>query len=109
MARARRRPVKALHDKPVFEPAYYIRRALKLFEVCRKELGDEIELLHDMHERVSPNQAVQFRKDAEKFHLFFLEDPLRPKTSPISARSASNAPRPSRWANSSTARTNGRR
>src|SRR6202050_1120407 len=36
--------IKALHDKLVFEPAYYTRRALKLFEVCRHELGDEIEL-----------------------------------------------------------------
>ncbi len=71
--------VKALHDKPVFEPAYYLRRALKLFEACRKELGDEVELLHDMHERVSPNQAVQFCKDAEKFKMFFLEDPLSPE------------------------------
>src|SRR5579863_9229222 len=72
-------PVKALHDKPVFEPAYYTRRALKLFDVCRSQLGDEIELLHDMHERVSPNQAVQFCKDAEKFKMFFLEDPLSPE------------------------------
>src|SRR3954452_16297989 len=52
--------IAALHSKPVFEPAYYTRRALKLFEACRTEWGDEVELLHDMHERVSPNQAVQF-------------------------------------------------
>ncbi len=71
--------IKALHDKPVFEPAVYIRRALKLFETCRKELGEEVELLHDVHERVSPNQAVQFAKDAEKFKLFFMEDPLSPE------------------------------
>jgi mannonate dehydratase len=71
--------IQALHDRPVFEPAYYIRRALKLFELCRKELGDEIELLHDVHERVSPNQAVQFCKDAERFKLFFMEDPLSPE------------------------------
>jgi len=71
--------IHALHDKPVFEPAVYVRRALKLFEVCRKELGDEVELLHDVHERVSPNQAVQFAKDAEKFKLFFMEDPLSPE------------------------------
>ena len=77
--RAARPRVKALHDKPVFEPAAYTRRALKLFEVCRKELGDEVELLHDMHERVTPNQAVQFCKDAEKFKMFFLEDPLSPE------------------------------
>ncbi|HLY16295.1 MAG TPA: enolase C-terminal domain-like protein [Bryobacteraceae bacterium] len=62
-----------------FEPAYYIRRALKLFEECRKQLGDEIELLHDVHERVSPNQAVQFLKDAERFKMFFMEDPLSPE------------------------------
>ena len=74
-----RRSVKSLHNAPVFEPAAYMRRALKLFEECRKQLGDEIELLHDVHERVTPNQAVQFAKDVEKFKLFFLEDPLSPE------------------------------
>jgi mannonate dehydratase len=71
--------MKALHDKPVFEPAVYYRRAMKLFEICRKELGEEIELLHDVHERLSPNQAVQFCKEVEKYHLFFVEDPLSPE------------------------------
>ncbi len=70
---------KPLHDKPLFEPTAYIRRALKLFEVCRKELGEEVNLLHDMHERVTPNQAVQFCKDVEQFKLFFVEDPLSPE------------------------------
>ncbi|PYT12245.1 MAG: starvation-sensing protein RspA [Acidobacteria bacterium] len=69
----------ALHSGSVFEPAAYLRRTLKLFEVCREKLGEEVELLHDMHERVSPNQAVQFCKDAERFHMFFLEDPLSPE------------------------------
>ena len=59
--------LKALHDKPLFEPAYAMRRALKLLEFCRQELGDEVELLHDMHERLTPNQAVQFCKEAEQF------------------------------------------
>src|SRR5712691_1233802 len=71
--------VPALHTAPVFEPAFYIRRALKLFEECRKQLGDEVELLHDVHERVTPTQAVQFAKDVEKFKLFFLEDVLSPE------------------------------
>ncbi len=69
----------ALHDGPVFEPAAYIRRALKLLEECRKQLGEEIELLHDVHERISPTQALQFAKDCEKFRLFFLEDLLSPE------------------------------
>jgi mannonate dehydratase len=68
-----------LHNDPVYEPAYYIRRALKLFEECRKQLGEEIELLHDVHERVTPTQALQFCKDVEKFKLFFFEDPFSPE------------------------------
>jgi mannonate dehydratase len=32
-----------------------------------------------MHERLTPNQAVQFCKEAEKFRMFFLEDPLSPE------------------------------
>ncbi|MGH9719388.1 MAG: enolase C-terminal domain-like protein [Bryobacteraceae bacterium] len=71
--------VKALHSGPVFEPAAYIRRALKLFEECRKQLGDEVELCHDVHERITPTQALQFCKDVEKFKLYFFEDPLSPE------------------------------
>ena len=71
--------VKGLHEGPVFESAPYIRRALKLFEECRKQLGEEVELLHDVHERVTPNQAVQFAKAAEPYRLFFMEDPLSPE------------------------------
>jgi mannonate dehydratase len=71
--------VAALHTGNVFEPAVYIRRALKLFEECRKQLGEEIELCHDVHERVTPTQALQFCKDVEKFKLFFFEDPFSPE------------------------------
>ena len=69
----------ALVSGAVFEPSPYMRRALQLFEACRKELGDEIELLHDVHERVHPIQAVRFAKDVEQFRLFFLEDVLSPE------------------------------
>jgi mannonate dehydratase len=71
--------VKGLHDGSVFEALPYIRRALKLFEECRKQLGEEVNLLHDVHERVTPNQAVMFAKEAEKYHLFFMEDALSPE------------------------------
>jgi mannonate dehydratase len=72
-------PMQGLLPGPVFEPAYYYRRAMKLFEACRTELGEEVELLHDVHERVTPNQGVQFCKDAEQFKLFFVEDPVSPE------------------------------
>jgi mannonate dehydratase len=72
-------PIKALHDKPLFDREYAMRRGLKLLEICRKELGDDVQLLHDMHERYTPNEAVQFCKEAEQYHMFFLEDPLSPE------------------------------
>ena len=62
-----------------FEPEPYVRRTLALFEAGRKELGPDIELLHDVHERVPPRLAVQFAKDMEQFRLFFLEDALSPE------------------------------
>jgi len=71
--------VQALHTGPVYEPAVYIRRTLKLFEACRKELPEDVELCHDVHERISPTQALQMARDVEKFKLFFFEDPLSPE------------------------------
>jgi mannonate dehydratase len=65
----------ALHDKPLFDRAAQMRRAIKLLEICRHQLGDEV----DMHERLSPNEAVQFCKEAEPLRMFFLEDPLSPE------------------------------
>ena len=71
--------VPPLHQAPVFNPNDYCRRAPKVFEAARKELGDEVELLHDSHERITPTQAIQLAKDLEQFRLFFLEDPLSPE------------------------------
>ena len=71
--------IPSIHDAPVFEREGAHRRALALFEAARKDLGDEVELLHDAHERYTPTQAIQFAKDCEKYRLFFLEDVLSPE------------------------------
>jgi mannonate dehydratase len=62
-----------------FEPSPYLRVIPKLVEHLRVALGDEIELLHDVHERLSPIQAARLAKELEPYHLFFLEDPIRPE------------------------------
>ncbi len=72
-------PFKALVSGPIYDPEYDMRRSLKLLEICRTELGPEVQLLHDMHERFTPNEAVQFCKEAEQYQMFFLEDPLSPE------------------------------
>ncbi len=63
----------------LFEPAAYRRSVPKLFKYLREHLGDEIELLHDMHERLAPIDAIGLAKELEPYRLFFLEDPLTPE------------------------------
>lgn len=63
----------------VWEPTPYLRTVPRLFEHLRSQLGDEVELFHDVHERLTPIQAARLAKELEPFHLFFLEDPLRPE------------------------------
>lgn len=59
-----------------FDPEQYIDTHLGLFRDVRARYGNAIELLHDVHERLSPMQAVRFAQGAEPYHLFFLEDPV---------------------------------
>jgi mannonate dehydratase len=63
----------------LFEPSAYRRAVPKLFEYLRKNVGEEVELLHDMHERLPPIDAIGLAKELEPFRLFFLEDPLTPE------------------------------
>jgi mannonate dehydratase len=72
-------PANANARAEVWEPGPYVRTVPKLFEHLRKQLGDDIELLHDMHERVPPILAMQLAKNLEAYRLFFLEDPLSPE------------------------------
>lgn len=63
----------------LFEPAVYRRSIPKLFKYLREQLGEEIELLHDMHERLPPIDAIAVTKELEQFRMFFLEDPFAPE------------------------------
>lgn len=60
-----------------YEP--YLISTPKMFEHMRVALGMEINLLHDVHEQLTPNEAAQLAKSLEPYRLFFLEDALRPE------------------------------
>jgi mannonate dehydratase len=62
-----------------YDPRAYCREMLGMMEHVRRAVGDEVELLHDVHERLQPIHAVQFAKDVEQYRLFFLEDALAPE------------------------------
>ncbi|HHE72599.1 MAG TPA: starvation-sensing protein RspA [Chloroflexi bacterium] len=66
-------------DGAYYNPREYTRRMLEMIAYVRKTVGDEVELLHDVHERLQPIDAVRFAKDLEPFNLFFLEDALAPE------------------------------
>jgi mannonate dehydratase len=65
-----------------YDPKAYTLNMLRMMEFVRAEVGPEIELLHDVHERLKPSEAVQFANDVERFKLFFLEDLLAPEDLP---------------------------
>jgi mannonate dehydratase len=67
------------NPRAIWESAPYVRIVPKLFEHLRAKLGDEVELLHDVHERVRLNEAINLAKALEPYRLFFLEDPFPPE------------------------------
>jgi len=66
-------------DGVYYDPDGYVRSVVAMFERLRGELGYEVELLHDVHERIAGSEAVRLAKALEPFRLFFLEDSLSPE------------------------------
>lgn len=82
----------AVDDKPDFKAAgfgypgddymnvhAYLRSVPKLFDTVRKSCGENVELLHDVHERVQPMEVINMCKQLEQYNPFFIEDPLSPE------------------------------
>jgi mannonate dehydratase len=58
----------------VWSTPKYLEFVPKLFERLRKDHGNEIELLHDVHHRLSPLEAARLGRSLEPYRLFWLED-----------------------------------
>ena len=65
----------ALPTETVWDTPRYLNFAPRLFERLREEFGDTPELLHDVHHRLTPNEAAQLGKSLEPYRLFWMEDP----------------------------------
>ena len=57
----------------------YMKGVVAIFDLVRKELGDEVELLHDVHERLQPMDVINMIKKLEEYRPFFIEDPFSPE------------------------------
>jgi mannonate dehydratase len=62
-----------------YDPDLYARAMPQLFDYIRSKIGFELELLHDVHERLAPSEVIRLAKNLEPYRLFFLEDPLAPE------------------------------
>lgn len=74
-------------DKMFYEPAdaalpsenrwstsKYLPSVPKLFQAAREALGWDVDLLHDVHHRLTPIEAARLGRDLEPYRLFWLED-----------------------------------
>jgi len=69
----------ALQSDSTMEVRPYVEGAVEMFEYIRSTFGKEIELLHDIHERIPPIEAINLIKRLEPYHPFFVEDPFAPE------------------------------
>ena len=54
----------------------YIKKTVELFDGIRDKIGYDMNLVHDVHERIAPTEVIRLAKELEPFDLFFLEDPV---------------------------------
>jgi len=65
----------------VWDPLVYLHRVPAALVEVRRRVGDRVELLHDVHERLTPAQARHLVAAVADARLFFLEDALAPEDS----------------------------
>lgn len=63
-----------LPSEEVWSTHKYLNFVPRVFEEIRREFGDDLHLLHDVHHRLTPIEAARLGKELEPYHLFWLED-----------------------------------
>jgi mannonate dehydratase len=67
---------KGMPLESVWSTERYLDFVPPLFDRLRREVGFDVHLLHDVHHRLTPNEAARLGKELEPYHLFWMEDPV---------------------------------
>jgi mannonate dehydratase len=62
-------------QETLWDTPKYLNFAPKLFERARERFGFDVELLHDVHHRLTPIEAARLGRSLEPYRLFWIEDP----------------------------------
>ncbi|HET9653682.1 MAG TPA: mandelate racemase/muconate lactonizing enzyme family protein [Usitatibacter sp.] len=65
-----------------------MRDAIRNVERMREVVGERVDLLIELHRRLTPAEAVVFTRGIEHTHPMFVEDPIRPESADAMARVA---------------------
>ncbi len=60
-----------------FEPERAVRFGTEQVKAVREALGDEVQILVDVHTRLDPPASIAFCRGVEPYRPFFIEDPIR--------------------------------
>ncbi|MEV5773417.1 enolase C-terminal domain-like protein [Streptomyces antimycoticus] len=86
---------RARHDRSGrWDSAAYLRAVPPVLRRTRELVGDDVELLHDAHERLDPRQAGEFLCRVADAGLYFVEDVLAPEDAAHFARLRAVSPVP---------------
>jgi L-alanine-DL-glutamate epimerase-like enolase superfamily enzyme len=64
-------------ENGTLEPRRAVLTAIAQFQTVREAVGDEIEIVFDVHTRLDLPDVVWLCQEIERFRPFFIEDPLR--------------------------------
>ena len=61
----------------IMDPRGSVRALIRQLEAVRKAVGDKMELMFDCHTRLNPPEAIFLCREAEKYGILLVEDPIR--------------------------------
>lgn len=70
-------------DGVTFEPSAAVRRCVDDVTAVREAVGEDVEIIVDIHTRLEPSDAITFCREVERYRPFFIEDPLRSENLPM--------------------------